>query len=42
MPPADPRIMPALKLSIEQISAIVANLHDIVIILGFFAFFQWE
>ncbi|MCL2308775.1 MAG: protein translocase subunit SecF [Proteobacteria bacterium] len=24
------------------ISAIVANLHDIVIILGFFAFFQWE
>jgi preprotein translocase subunit SecF len=24
------------------ISAIVANLHDVVIILGFFAFFQWE
>jgi preprotein translocase subunit SecF len=24
------------------LSAIVANLHDIVIILGFFAFFQWE
>src|SRR6202162_3659780 len=24
------------------ISAIAANLHDIVIILGFFAFFQWE
>jgi len=24
------------------IAAIVANLHDIVIILGFFAFFQWE
>src|SRR5712691_6688587 len=24
------------------VSAIVANLHDIVIILGFFAFFQWE
>ena len=23
-------------------SAIIANLHDIVIILGFFAFFQWE
>ncbi len=25
-----------------SISAIVANLHDVVIILGFFAFFQWE
>jgi len=25
-----------------SIAAIVANLHDIVIILGFFAFFQWE
>ena len=24
------------------IAAIIANLHDIVIILGFFAFFQWE
>jgi preprotein translocase subunit SecF len=24
------------------ISAIVANLHDVIIILGFFAFFQWE
>jgi len=24
------------------VSAILANLHDIVIILGFFAFFQWE
>lgn len=24
------------------VSAIVANLHDVVIILGFFAFFQWE
>ena len=24
------------------ISAIVANMHDVVIILGFFAFFQWE
>jgi preprotein translocase subunit SecF len=24
------------------ISGIVANLHDVVIILGFFAFFQWE
>ncbi len=23
-------------------SAIIANLHDVVIILGFFAFFQWE
>lgn len=24
------------------VSAILANLHDVVIILGFFAFFQWE
>ena len=24
------------------VSAIIANLHDIVIILGFFAFFEWE
>ncbi|MDR2244484.1 MAG: protein translocase subunit SecF [Burkholderiales bacterium] len=24
------------------IAAIIANLHDIVIVLGFFAFFQWE
>ena len=24
------------------VSAIVANMHDVVIILGFFAFFQWE
>ncbi len=24
------------------VSAIVANLHDVVIILGFFAFFEWE
>jgi len=24
------------------LAAIVANLHDVVIILGFFAFFQWE
>lgn len=24
------------------ISAIIANLHDVIIILGFFAFFQWE
>jgi len=24
------------------ISAIVANMHDVIIILGFFAFFQWE
>ena len=23
-------------------SAILANLHDVIIILGFFAFFQWE
>ncbi|HMN74734.1 MAG TPA: protein translocase subunit SecF [Burkholderiaceae bacterium] len=25
-----------------SIAAIVANMHDVVIILGFFAFFQWE
>jgi len=25
-----------------SIAAIIANLHDVVIILGFFAFFQWE
>ena len=24
------------------LSAIIANLHDVVVILGFFAFFQWE
>ena len=24
------------------VAAVIANLHDIVIILGFFAFFQWE
>jgi len=24
------------------VSALIANLHDVVIILGFFAFFQWE
>ena len=24
------------------VSAIIANLHDVIIILGFFAFFQWE
>jgi preprotein translocase subunit SecF len=24
------------------VAAIIANLHDVVIILGFFAFFQWE
>jgi preprotein translocase subunit SecF len=24
------------------VAAVVANLHDVVIILGFFAFFQWE
>ena len=23
-------------------SAIIANLHDVIIILGFFAFFRWE
>jgi preprotein translocase subunit SecF len=25
-----------------SVAAVVANLHDVVIILGFFAFFQWE
>jgi preprotein translocase subunit SecF len=25
-----------------SVAAIIANLHDVVIILGFFAFFQWE
>ena len=25
-----------------SIAAIIANLHDVIIILGFFAFFQWE
>ena len=24
------------------VSAIIANMHDVVIILGFFSFFQWE
>ena len=24
------------------VATIIANLHDVVIILGFFAFFQWE
>ena len=24
------------------VAAIVANMHDVIIILGFFAFFQWE
>ncbi|MDO9598784.1 MAG: protein translocase subunit SecF [Azoarcus sp.] len=25
-----------------SVSAIIANMHDVIIILGFFAFFQWE
>jgi preprotein translocase subunit SecF len=25
-----------------SVSAIIANLHDVIIIIGFFAFFQWE
>ena len=25
-----------------SVAAIIANLHDVIIILGFFAFFQWE
>jgi preprotein translocase subunit SecF len=38
-------IMVYLALRFEwkfSVAAIVANLHDVVIILGFFAFFQWE
>lgn len=38
-------IMVYLALRFEwkyAVSAIVANLHDVIIILGFFAFFQWE
>jgi preprotein translocase subunit SecF len=38
-------IMVYLALRFEwkfAIAAIVANLHDVIIILGFFAFFQWE
>jgi preprotein translocase subunit SecF len=38
-------IMVYLALRFEwkfSIAAIIANLHDVVIILGFFAFFQWE
>lgn len=38
-------IMIYLALRFEKkfaVAAIIANLHDVVIILGFFAFFQWE
>jgi len=38
-------IMLYLSLRFEwkfAVAAIIANLHDVVIILGFFAFFQWE
>ncbi len=38
-------IMVYLALRFEwkfAVAAIVANLHDVIIILGFFAFFQWE
>ena len=38
-------IMGYLALRFEwrfAVSAIIANMHDVVIILGFFAFFQWE
>jgi preprotein translocase subunit SecF len=38
-------IMGYLALRFEwrfAVAAIVANLHDVIIILGFFAFFQWE
>ena len=29
-------------MEVRPVAAIIANLHDVVIILGFFAFFQWE
>lgn len=33
----------ALRFELKfAVSAIIANLHDVIIILGFFAFFQWE
>jgi preprotein translocase subunit SecF len=38
-------IMVYLALRFEwkfSVAAIIANLHDVIIILGFFAFFQWE
>lgn len=38
-------IMAYLALRFEwrfAVSAVIANMHDVVIILGFFAFFQWE
>ncbi len=38
-------IMAYLALRFEwkfSVAALIANLHDVVIILGFFAFFQWE
>ncbi|HEY1044187.1 MAG TPA: protein translocase subunit SecF [Telluria sp.] len=38
-------VMAYLALRFEwkyAVSAIIANLHDVVIILGFFAYFQWE
>ena len=38
-------IMGYLAIRFEKkfaVAAIIANLHDVVIILGFFAFFQWE
>jgi preprotein translocase subunit SecF len=38
-------IMAYLALRFEwrfSVAAIIANMHDVVIILGFFAFFQWE
>jgi preprotein translocase subunit SecF len=35
--------LPGHPLRVEvAVAAIIANLHDVVIILGFFAFFQWE
>ena len=43
--PGDPGIIPYLAVRFEwkfAVAGIVANLHDVVIILGFFAFFQWE
>ena len=37
------RALPGLRFEWSfALSAIIANLHDVVIILGFFALFQWE
>ena len=36
------RISYSVHPAVDYLQAIVANLHDVVIILGFFALFQWE